>query len=295
MRDIPVTGELTALIQLLDEPDEKAYEVIARKIETFGREAIPGLIEALENSFIPGVRDRITILLDRIRQETFRQELQSWMEPGASDLLEGFLLMSKFQDPEIDTDALTVQVEQLKMDVWIELNDSLTALENVKVINHVLYGIHRFEGNRVNLYAISNQYLHTVMETRQGNPLTLGMLYMIIAQRLNIPIYGVNLPQHFILAYLRDDHPPVPEEQDVLFYINPFNRGAVFTRKEIDLFVRQMNLRPEPWFYTPCSHIDILRRLINNLILSYTQINRKDLVDELTRIQKMMSDLTIFP
>ncbi|MFH1160784.1 MAG: transglutaminase-like domain-containing protein [bacterium] len=268
----------------MDEPDDRAFELIREKIFTFGETAVIPLKEALESSFDSLVQSRIEQIIHQIRQEGLMNQLSDWMRLGSSDLLKGFLLISKTQHPELNEEEIAITIEQIKMDAWLELNDNLTALENVKVLNHILYDMHKFEGNRVNLFAPTNQYINTLLETRKGSPLTLGMLYLILAQRLNIPIYGVNLPQHFILAYLTDYHPPHPTEQEVLFYINPFNNGAVFTRREIELFVRQMKLKPEPSFFAPCTNVDIIHRLINNLVLTYTQLGNAEKVEELKEL-----------
>ena len=282
------SNQLSALINLLDEPDDRTFGVIQEKIFAFGDEAIIELEQARENSYDGLVQQRIKAIIHQIRQQNIQHDLIDWMKLSSSDLLQGFLLVSKTDDPELNGEEITIQIEQMKMDAWLELNDNLTALENVKILNHILYDMHKFEGNRINLYASSNQYINTLLESRKGSPLTLGILYMILAHRLNIPIQGVNLPQHFILAYLSDLHQPHPGEQNVLFYINPFNKGAVFTRREIDLFIRQMKLKPEPSFFTPCTNVDIILRLINNMVLTYTQLNNPEKVDELNALLKVM-------
>jgi regulator of sirC expression with transglutaminase-like and TPR domain len=161
------------------------------------------------------------------------------------------------------------QIAQIKTDVWIELHDGLTAMENVKVINHVLFKIHKFMGSKEDIAAPENSYLHTLLKYRKGSPLTLGMLYLIISHQLGLPIFGVNLPQHFILAYLSEDGIDNPTAADVLFYINPFNNGAMFSRHEIDHFIGQLKIKPEPSFYSPCTTSDIIRRLLNNLLFSF--------------------------
>ncbi len=114
------------------------------------------------------------------------------------------------------------------------------------------------------------------------------MLYMILAQRLQLPIFGVNLPQHFILAYLTDYGIVNPTENDVLFYINPFTQGAVFTRREIELFIRQLKVKPDRTFFTPCTHVDIIRRLIHNLIFSYNQIGDPEIPEDLKNLLKVL-------
>jgi regulator of sirC expression with transglutaminase-like and TPR domain len=277
---------LDALISLMDEPDETAYLKIRDQVFGFGKEALPFLERAMEKVFDPLQQQRINAIMQSIRQENLYRDLLGWVQLGSSDLLKGYLLITRSQYPELDEEQVRHRIEQLRMDMWLELNENLTALENVKVMNHILFDVNAFEGNKVNLNAPQNQYLNTLLETRRGSPLSLGMLYIILASRLNLPIYGVNLPQHFILAYLTEPGLYEPTEDDVLFYINPFNKGAVFTRREIDLFLRQVKMEPEKGFFMPCSNIDIIERLINVLIYTYNQLGYPEKITDLQILLK---------
>jgi regulator of sirC expression with transglutaminase-like and TPR domain len=279
--------ELNALVHLLDEPDEKAFFSIQEKIHSFGKEAIPYLEKALEITFDNTVHERAGDIIRSIQQGELSTEFSSWINTSSSDLLKGYLLVTRTQYPELEEDKLTIRVEQMKMDSWLELNDNLTALENIRVLNHIFYHVHNFDGNKINLFAPQNFYLNTLLETRKGSALSLGMLYMIIARKLNIPIYGVNLPQHFILAYVSEIGATVPSVDDVLFYINPFNKGAVFTKREIELFIRQLKITPDMSYFAPCSNIDIIKRLIGSLIYSYTQLGYPEKIEDLEKLMKL--------
>jgi len=261
--------QIQSLISLLDEPDESAFGVIREHICTLGDEAIPSLEEARENTFDQLVQARIEWLLQKIRHDRLRSAFDHWIAHEQEDLLKGFFLVSQTAQPDLKESVVMEQITRLRMDIWLELNDNLTALENIRVINRILFDIHHFEGNRVNISEPRNFFLHTLLETHKGSPLSLGMLYLILARLVNLPVYGVNLPQHFILACLAD---PVdePVAEDVLFYLNPFNKGAVFTRREIELFIRQMKMKPESSHFTPCTNVEIIRRLLQNLIQSYS-------------------------
>ena len=279
--------ELSALLNLLDEPDENAFSRIESKIYSFGQEAIPLLEKVWENSFEGIVQERIERIVKMIQQNALQFEFSNWINLGSSDLLKGFILISRTQYPDLEEEKIISRIDQMKRDAWLELNDNLTALENVKVLNHIIYDLHNFEGNKINIHAPQNSYINTLLETRKGNPLSLGMLYMIIAQKLNVPVYGVNLPQHFILAYTTEMVKPYPDENDVLFYINPFNKGAVFTRREIELFIRQLKIKPEAYYFSPCTNVDIIKRLIHNLKYSYDQSGSTDKIEELDNLLKL--------
>lgn len=272
---------LVPLINLLDEPDETAFQLIREQILLQGMDAMVPLERSLENTFNPIVQERIQAIIRKLNQNNLLVEFTNWLHAGSSDLLKGFILVTKTQFPSLDETDIMISIEQLKMDIWIELNENLTPLENVKVLNHMLFDIHHFDGNKNDMIAPQNCYVNTLLESKKGSPLSLGMLFIILAQKLGLPLYGVNLPQHFILAYLNSTGIENPGEEDVLFYINPFNKGAVFTRREIELFIGQLKIKPEKSFFAPCSNPDILRRLINNLIFSYTQNEDPDKIEDL--------------
>lgn len=167
----------------------------------------------------------------------------------------------------------------------------MSPVEKVKLINHILYETHGFSGNTANHQDPQNSYLSQVLESRKGNQILLAVIYSIIAQKLDIPVYGVNLPQHFILAYVEEGSDSEYSDQNngILFYINAFNKGFLFGRKDVDAFLRQLNLKPANHFYEPCSNVDIVQRVIRNLISSYDKLSAPDKVAELREL------LAIFP
>jgi regulator of sirC expression with transglutaminase-like and TPR domain len=272
---------LAALINLMDEPDETAFSLIREQIILRGSEAIPPLEKCLENSFNSIVQERIQSVIRKLNRDHRFNEFSDWLQVGSSDLLKGMVLVSKTLHPALKEEDIVITVEQLKMDVWIEMHENLTALENVKVLNHIIFDIHHFEGNRGDLTLPDNNCIHWVLENKKGSPLSLGILYMVLAQKLGLPVYGVNLPQHFILAYLAETGIDNPGKDDVLFYINPFSRGAVFKRRDIELFIGQTKIKPQESFFVPCSNPEIMRLLINDLVVAYSRKNDSSAMEDL--------------
>jgi len=288
MTEIRENTALKALINLLDEPDENSFTLVRDKLFSYGSEAIPLLDNAMENSFDMLIRGRITEILGKIRMDQLRHEFSAWVNFGSSDLLKGFLQVSAYENFSLDKEELTRKVEQIKMDVWLELNDNLTALENIKVLNHIFYEVHHFDGKQSHNLNSGLFFLDHLLETHKGNPLSLGILYMVIAQRLKLPVFGVNLPQHFILAYLIEPGITGPAAEDVLFYINPFNQGSVFTRREIELFIHQLKIKPELSFFAPCSNADVIERMLRNLIFTYKQTGEPEKIQDLESLLKII-------
>lgn len=122
----------------------------------------------------------------------------------------------------------------------------------------------------------------------------LSVIYILICKELNIPVFGINLPQHFVLAYLNDyanlmdvNHKSL--NNNILFYINPFSKGLMFNQKDIDQFLKQLNLEPEAKYYQPCSNIDIVKRCLHNLVYSYEKLGYLEKVQELKNLENVLS------
>lgn len=284
---MPERSRIAALLKLLDEPDEIAYEKIREQLVMAGSEIRPMLEAEQDNVFDPLVQERIRSVITTIDRGVLTNEFRDWIFSGDADLLKGFCLVAKSRYPGLKEEDIISRVEQLKVDIWIELHDNLTALEIVKVINHVLFHVHKFDGNKSDMSSPQNSFVNDLLDTRLGSPVSLGILYQVLANRLEIPIMGVNLPQHFILAYLSDWKISKPDENNVLFYINPFNQGAVFTRREIELFVRQMKIQPERSFFVPCSNQMIIMRLLGNLLFSYRKLGNSNGVEDIEALIKI--------
>lgn len=285
--------EVIALITLLDDPDEAVYSEVRNRFIILGPPAIPHLETAWENSFEALMQKRIEIIIHSIQFEALQKALKDWQMNESDDLLKGILLLARYQYPDLDESKIYKQIAQIKQDVWLELHDDLTALEKVKIVNHILFEVHQFGGNITNYHAPQNSFINNVLESKKGNPLMLSVIYAIICKELNIPVYGINLPQHFVLAYVNDyanliDVNNKTLSNNILFYINPFSKGLIFSQKDIDQFLKQLNLEPDNKYYLPCSNIEIVKRCINNLVYAYEKLGYMEKLDELKRLEKLL-------
>jgi len=286
--------EIEALINLLEDPDAKIFEEVNRNLMDRGIDIIPELEEAWESTSSQHHQEKIENLIQQIQTSYTRQQLLKWIDEGASDLLEGAYYVAKYQYPDLELSQLESQLEDLRKDVWLELNENLTALEKVKVLNQIIFKIYGLKRNSAKFYAPQNNYLNIVFESKKGNPISLAIIYTIVAQRLGLPIYGVNLPRNFILAYMDElkGKETFDEElrENILFYINPFNYGTVLGKKEIDHFLEQQNLTPQRSFYIPCSNSEVIHRLLINLVFAYEQAGNNEKVNHLKALMDIFGE-----
>jgi regulator of sirC expression with transglutaminase-like and TPR domain len=275
--------EVKSLIRLLDDPDGDIYEHVHQKLLSLGTEAIEYLESGWEEAFEPVQQERIADLVHEIQFGVIKNDLKLWYQSGAFDLLRGVLVINRYQYPDLDEQKVINQVEAIKRDIWIQMMNEASAAEQVKLINHVFYNIYGFSGNTTNHLDPQNSYISQVLETKKGNQISLAIIYSVIAQKLDIPVYGVNLPQHFILAYL-DENQQSEFEGGILFYINAFNKGFIFGRRDVDMFLKKLHLKFDKQFYEPCSNTDIIKRVLRNLVSAYEHLGSAEKVAELNEL-----------
>ena len=287
--------EISALIHLIDDPDERIYTQIREKLLSYGEEVIPALENYWENNRYGLVfQNRIENIIHQIQFDSVKSNLENWTKGGGKELLKGVMLVNRYQYPDLDEAKIKKKLMQLRQDIWLELNDNLTAFEQVRVLNQILFDVHGFSGNKKNYHAPQNSYLNNVLDSGKGNPLSLSIVYILVSEMLEIPVFGVNLPNHFVLCYI-DTHgimKHIGEASDdgVMFYINPFSRGTIFNRKEIEQFLTQLKIQQREEYFKPCDNIAIVKRLITNLIYSYEKLGYGDKVDELKSLYKAVDN-----
>ncbi|MFT6845786.1 MAG: regulator of sirC expression with transglutaminase-like and TPR domain [Flavobacteriales bacterium] len=286
--------EIKALINLIDDPDVLIYQQIRERLIELGEPIISSLENVWEfNTHGVIFQDRIEDIVHQIQFKQIKRDLTAWVQEGATDLLQGVLIINRYQYPDLDTDAVIHQIKSISRQVWIELNENLTALEKVRIINHVIFNTLGFKGNKKKYHSPNNSYLSSVLETKKGNPLSLSILYMLIANQLEEPIFGINLPHHFLLAYI-DNHNIAQlvndYDSDVLFYINCFGGGSILHRKEIEDFLNRIDVPHNQQYFESCTPLDMAVRMLNNLIQAYSNEGLSDKKTELKQLLSLLSN-----
>lgn len=275
--------ELHALVTLLDDPDQLISEEIENKLLSLGSEIIPSLEEYWESSFDPFIQERLEKIIHAIQFDQIKSELLIWKMSNSFNLLEGLIIINSYQYPSYNNNLIRITLEELKRDIWMELAYEMTPYEKVSLINYVLFDKFGLSGNTNDYHNPQNSFIGRVLETKKGNPLTLSCIYSIIAQKLDIPIFGINLPKHFILSYFDEDR----SEDHLLFYMNAFNRGQVMQKADVISFLKQLNLPLSKEFMLPCDNVTILKRVLRNLVTAYEQnesVNKKQEIEILFKL-----------
>jgi regulator of sirC expression with transglutaminase-like and TPR domain len=273
--------ELKALVSLLDDEDKQIVSHIEEKILSLGTSIIPYLEKEWEGNFNPLVQKRIEDLVHTLQYDLVKERLKNWYAGTEPDLLTGMWIIATYQYPDLELEKLRQDLEQIYYDTWLEFKPDMYAFDQVKVINGVLFNKLRFGANTKNFHSPGNSMINVVLETRKGNPITLSVIYMLVAQKLKLPVHGVNLPNLFILTY---------KDQNHTFYINTFNRGLIFSKQDIENYINELHLVPQPSFFEPCNSIEIIRRTLRNLIMSFEKMGEHAKAEEVKLLLIEISD-----
>jgi regulator of sirC expression with transglutaminase-like and TPR domain len=273
--------ELRALVSLLDDEDQQIVSHVEEKILSIGKEVIPFLEREWESNLNPSVQGRIEELIHTLQYDLLRDRLKKWYEGTEHDLLTGMWILATYQYPDLELEKLKQELEQIYYETWLEFRPDLYPFDQVKVINSVLFNKLKFGANTKNFHSPGNSMINVVLESRKGNPITLCVIYLLVAQKLKLPVHGVNLPNLFILTYKDDNHQ---------FYINAFNRGLIFSKQDIENYIHELHLVPQSSFFEACNSLDIIRRALRNLVMSFEKMGEHAKANEVKVLLVEISD-----
>lgn len=273
--------EIKALISLLDDDDTQVSVHVEERLRALGPDAIPWLEREWESNLNPAVQQRIENLIHDLQSDLLKQRLTGWYESPDRDLLTGMWIVATIQYPDLELDKLRQMLDQIYYEVWPDFRPEQTAHERIRIINSVFFQKLRFGPNTKNFHSPGNSMINIVLDTRRGNPITLCVIYLMVAWRLKLPVHGVNLPNLFMLLYREESHE---------FYINVFNRGLVFTRQDLENYIHEIQLTPRSSFFEPCRNEDIVRRALRNLVVAFDKIGEHARAEEVKELLLLVQD-----
>lgn len=276
--------EISALFQLMDDPDEEVFDTVTDRIISIGRGIIPNLENLYELTANESVQERIELIIHKLHFRDLVIEFEDWKN-GSGNLLQGALLMCKYTNPEFSASAVLLEVEKIRRNIWLELNSYLTPLEQANVISGILFSYYNLKGSEVN-YLIKDEFLlNKLLENKSGNAISNGMLYLILCDMLDIPAKVINIPKQFIIGYFDVQYnflePVKQEEQKIHFYIDPLN-GQVYSQKDVDNYFKRIAVPITPFYFKPLSNIKVIQYLLEEFSNCFTEKNslhkKKDLL-----------------
>lgn len=284
-------NKIKSLLNLLEDEDKETYDLVSSQILDMGYDLLPYLLEAEDNSVNTLLSSRLKFIRQQLNLDKSLEDLREWKMHNSKNLYQGLSIISKYEYPRLELKSISELINKLRQDLWLEINDNLTALEKVRILNHLFFEVYGFIGNSKDYYAPENSFLNDVLMLRKGNPVSLSIVYSIVAQSVNIPIYGVNLPRNFMLVYVEKLYSQSInkiDNSDILFYINPYNKGEIHSQKDVLNYLRKIKKQVDEKYYLPCSNITIISRTIRNIINAFDKKGDKNAISNYEKLLEVL-------
>ena len=257
-------NQIKALVRLLSDENDRVVRTISDRLIEIGDSAVPFLQEAeLEQ---PEMARRIEGILDEIRGARLEDELKVLASVADEhvDLEKGAFLLARYAYPTIDVGAYSRQLDDMAAEMRDRIGWRVSGEEAVKALSRYLFTEQGFRGNSRNYYEADNSYLNRVLDRRTGIPISLSVVYLLVGQRLGLPVFGIGMPGHFLIKFESDRYK---------IFVDCFNGGALLTEKDCARFLRQAGYGFEERFLQKSSPRAVLIRTLKNLVAIYHKLD----------------------
>lgn len=274
-------SQIRALIRLLADEDDRIVRTISEKLISIGTPAVPLLQEAeLEQ---PAMAGRIAAILEEIHWNRIERELVNLavLPDHTMSLETGAFLIARYAYPSLDVTSYQAQLDQMAQEVRARIGCRSSGEETVNAVNRYLFTEQGFRGNTKNYYEPDNSYLNRVMDRRIGIPISLSVVYLLIGQRLGLPLLGIGMPGHFLVKY---------ESKRYSVFIDCFNGGALLTEKNCARFLTEAGYGFDEKYLQPSSVRAILARMVKNLCAIYAKMDEPVKTERLTRFMELLGN-----
>ena len=282
--------EISALLHLIDDPDEDVFGAVSNKIVEYGKPIIPNLEDLWENTPNEIIQSRIELLIHRLHFTDLSEDFRQWSLAGHYDLMLGALLAAKFEYPDLATAGVLQEIEKIRRNVWLELNNYLTPLEQIRIVTGILYGYYGIKGTEISYSNVNDFLLHKVLESKKGNQLSNGILYLIVCELLDIPVKAIAIPKQFVLAFFKPGYSSEKMDDGVSkieFFIEPAS-GQVFSHKDIENYFKRISVPPTHAYFKPFSNKRVIQHLLEEMSNCFDNEKNDYKKDELLKLANLL-------
>lgn len=263
MGKVLTPDDITALIHLLGDDDAWVKEQARSTLRAAGDPVRPFLESARVDDDEQAVRVESSTLLEDIVLDGIERD---WVALQAADegeaLLEGAFLLERLihQEREAEQAAAREELDAISAAAREAIPATGALTDRVEALRDFLHETCGFHGNVADYYDAENSFLTRVLARRTGIPITLAHVYMEVGSRTGVPLVGVGMPMHFLVAY---------RSGGGYRYLDPFHGGREVNRGECLLLLERAGFEPAEAYLQPAPVVAILERMARNLIVIY--------------------------
>lgn len=257
------TAQKKALETLLDDSSPTVRAALLAQFARHGAESVD-LLRALARQPNRGLALHAARYLRDLKFADPVGEFRTFIRSLNYELETGALLLSRTVNADLDVGACCTQLDAMAARCRELIAEPATAREKCRVLNRVLFHEFALRGNAEHYTDPLNSYLDQVLLRRKGIPISLCIVYLLVAERVGLQLEAVALPGHFLVGCY---------EENVPFFIDAFNAGVLLTAGEVFVLLRQDRGHASISDLAPTPVREILCRCCRNLANHYTAAN----------------------
>ncbi|TNE73683.1 hypothetical protein EP331_04015 [bacterium] len=256
-------SEIQSMLFLLEDPDPFIKQEVLNRFYQLGDSAVPLLDECrVETASEDSKKIAANLLFDLTFPGLYQDFFELYSE-GLSTfahLERAILYLTRFDDPTFRTSVVKQKMDNMARFIASDIQYALDPNEQMNRLLTFVFQDEGFDGVGDDLFKPENSYMNRVLENKRGIPLSLAMVVLSLADRLELPFFGVNMPMHFILMF---------ECEQEITYIDPYQHGKFLTKKECDYFLKINGVESRPEYFQKATYSQMLVRTMRNLQYSF--------------------------
>ena len=275
-------SEIESLMLLLGDPDPFVKEQVQLRFMELGDRAIPILDQIRVETKNKEEKKRAKDVLYKLTFTSLKEDFAELLLEGVGNraqLERAVITLARFGNPTLRESEYVKKLDYFADMIRSSLRYNRSEREEMQTFMKFIFEDLNFRGDNKDYHNPANGFIDQVIERRKGLPISLSLVAMFIARRLQLPVFGVNMPIHFMLAF-------VGEKEEQL--IDPYDQGAEVSYDQCYFFLKKNNVTPKPDHFKMASDLNILARCIRNLMHSYERNEEHERVRDLKSLLELV-------
>ena len=253
------TSRLNALLGLLDDSTPAVRNAVIDELVQMGSAGRSFLTDLCKNSDLE-VRRHALVILDILDKDAPAQMFKRFIKSLHYELESGYFLLSRIDDPNLKITDFMQKLDDIALRCQTLFTSPLSPRDRCRILNRVIFHEYGFTGNKSDFDNPDNTFIHTLFETRKGIPISLSILYIMVAQRLELELEPVGIPGRFMVGCFLEAEP---------FFIDVFENGIFRSLEDLLYYLEVNHLDADLGHFGPCPIGEVLCRCCRNLVKQY--------------------------
>lgn len=262
-------ARLKAIAGLLDDPSPSVRNAVIDELVSHGTAGRAFLNELCKGSDVE-LRKHAIAVLEILDKDSPQKMFSRFIKSMNYELESGYFLLSRIEDPEIKITDYMEKLDEMALRCQTLFTSPLGPRDRCRILNRVIFHEYGFTGNRSDFDNPDNTFIHTLFETRKGLPISLSIVYLMVARRLELELEPVAIPGRFMVGCYLEAEP---------FFIDVFENGVFRSLEDLLRFLDVNELEADLGHFGPSPVGAVLCRCCRNLAHQYRLLFEDDKAD----------------